>query len=98
MCIDIGVVGQIHDNVQLPFIDVDGLYFGSGRKHKLCFSKRSYVNLPSPYSNCTDQVNFAMHVLYNNYDNADYGYSQLTCLTTCSQAYRYIGINNLENL
>ncbi|CAF1366469.1 unnamed protein product, partial [Rotaria sordida] len=83
----VGMVGMIHDNAQMPLIDIAGLPFGSGRKHKLCFTKRSYSILPSPYSHCTDQVSFAMQALFNSSGNADYGYSQLTCITLCMQTY-----------
>ncbi|CAF1274324.1 unnamed protein product [Rotaria sp. Silwood1] len=83
----VGMVGMIHDNTQMPLIDIAGLYFGTGRKHKLSFTKRSYSILSSPYSSCTDQVSFAMQALFNSSGNADYGYSQLTCGILCGQAY-----------
>jgi len=90
MHIGIGMVGMIHDNTQLPLVDIAGLHFGTGQKHKLCFKTKMNFILPAPYSTCTDQVTFAMQTLFNHYDKADYAYSQLLCFAICIQTYTYV--------
>jgi hypothetical protein len=81
------MVAMIHDNTELPLIDVAGIELVPGRRHKLSYQKRSSHSLPAPYSDCTDEVSPAMHAMFNNYAGADYAYSQGVCYVLCTQAY-----------
>ncbi|CAF3287705.1 unnamed protein product [Rotaria sp. Silwood2] len=84
-----GMVAMIHDNTQLPLIDVAGLVLAPGRRHKLGYKKKTYQFLSSPYTDCTTKIPLAMKAMFNEYEGADYAYSQGVCYTLCTQAYIY---------
>lgn len=84
------MVAMIHDNTQLPQIDIAGIELVPGRKHKLGYKKRNNIFLPSPYTECTSNIPLAMQGMFNKYDGADYAYSQGVCYTLCAQAYMYV--------
>jgi hypothetical protein len=81
------MVGMLHDNTALPLVEAAGLYFAPGRKHKLGFRKKAVTMLPSPYTTCTEEIPLALHLLFDQYDGADYAYSQDLCDLLCIQAY-----------
>ena len=81
------MVAMIHDNTELPMIDVRGIYLGSGRKHKLMYKKRVYELQGAPYSRCTSDVPPAMRAMFERYNDTDYGYSPVLCNELCVQAY-----------
>ncbi|CAF1520876.1 unnamed protein product [Rotaria sp. Silwood1] len=87
--ISVGMVAMIHDNTELPLIEVAGIQLDPGRKHKFGYKKRTYESLSSPYSDCTNEVSLAMQAMFNRYAGADYAYSQVLCYMTCVQAYIY---------
>ena len=82
-----GFVAMIHDNTQLPQIDVAGVMLATGRKHKLGYRKKTTYFLPSPYTDCTNKIPLAMQAMFQQYEGADYAYSQSVCYTLCIQAY-----------
>ena len=82
-----GFVTMIHDNTQLPQIDVAGVMLSPGRKHKLGYRKKTTYYLPSPYTDCTNKIPPAMQAMFKLYEGADYAYSQSLCITLCMQAY-----------
>ncbi|CAF1169446.1 unnamed protein product [Rotaria magnacalcarata] len=71
-----GIVAMIHDNTQLPLIDVAGILLEPGRKHKLGYKKKQYKFLPSPYTYCTTDIPRPMRAMFDQYEGADYAYSQ----------------------
>ncbi len=81
------MVAMIHDNTQLPLIDIAGIYLMPGRKHKLSYKKKATYFLPSPYTDCTDKIPSVMQAMFDQYEGADYSYSQDVCYTLCTQAY-----------
>ncbi|CAF2570758.1 unnamed protein product [Rotaria sp. Silwood2] len=85
----IGMVGLIHDNTQIPLIDANGIGLAPGRQHKLSFKKKTNFFLSSPYTSCTNNIPLSMKLMLNDYNGADYGYSQLSCFELCIQAYAY---------
>ncbi|CAF0925314.1 unnamed protein product [Rotaria sp. Silwood1] len=85
----IGMVGLVHDNSQIPFMNPNGIGLAPGRKHKLSFRKKTNFFLSSPYTSCTNNIPLSMKVMLNEYNGADYGYSQLLCYELCIQAYAY---------
>ncbi|CAF1125475.1 unnamed protein product [Rotaria sordida] len=85
----IGMVGLVHDNAQVPLIDANGIGLAPGRKYKLSFTKKTNFFLSSPYTSCTDNIPLSMKVMFNDYNGADYSYSQLSCYELCMQAYTY---------
>ncbi|CAF1327291.1 unnamed protein product [Rotaria sordida] len=87
--VTVGMVAMIHDNTQLPLIDVAGIELTPGRKHKLGYKKKQINFLSSPYTECTNQVPLVMQAMYNRYGGADYAYSQGVCYLLCIQAYIY---------
>ncbi|CAF3341058.1 unnamed protein product [Rotaria socialis] len=84
-----GMVTMIHDNTQLPLINVAGILLTPGRKHKLGYKKKQYTFLPSPYTYCTTNIPRPMRAMFDQYEGADYAYSQGVCYTLCTQAYIY---------
>ena len=78
---------MIHDNAQVPVIDVVGIELAPGRKHKFGYKKKTRYYLPAPYSDCTDTIPLAMQAMFDRYVGADYAYSQDVCYTLCTQAY-----------
>lgn len=82
-----GMVTMIHDNTELPLIDIAGIDLATGRKHKLNYKKRHNQFLPPPYSKCTTKISPEMYAMFNNYGGADYVYSQDVCYILCTQAY-----------
>lgn len=85
--VTVGMVALIHDNTELPLIDVAGIELGTGQKHKLSYKKRNNIFLPSPYTDCTMDIPPAMDAMFKNYRGADYVYSQGVCYTICIQSY-----------
>ncbi len=82
-----GLVAMIHDNTELPQIDIAGIMLAPGRKHKLGYKKKATYFLPSPYTDCTNKIPPVMQSMFNQYEGADYAYSQTVCYTLCTQAY-----------
>jgi hypothetical protein len=82
-----GVVALVHDNTQLPLIEQAGIELAPGRRHKLGYGKKTTYFLRSPYTTCTDNVSFSMKAMFENYNNADYGYSETLCYQLCGQVY-----------
>lgn len=83
----VGLVTAVHDNAQPPPIDTAGIYLTAGQHHKLSYTKKINQFLPSPYTRCTDQVDPSMALFYEQFGNADYGYSQFLCYLACIQVY-----------
>lgn len=81
------MVAMIHDNTELPLIDIAGIQLESGRKHKLSYKKKTYYLLPSPYSDCTNNIPQTMQAMFNRYSGADYAYSKALCYILCTQTY-----------
>ena len=78
---------MVHDNDELPLIEVEGIQLAGGRRHKLSYKKRTNQLLPAPYSDCTDKVSLPMQALFNRYGDADYSYSQTICYSICTQTF-----------
>ena len=82
------MVAMLHHNTELPIVEDTAIELVPGRKHKLMYKKKASYFLPAPYSDCTDKVPLAMRAMFDEYEGADYGYSQTMCYTLCFQAYR----------
>lgn len=78
---------MIHDNTQLPQVEVASIELAPGRKHKLGYKRTTNYFLSSPYTDCTTDVPLVMQAMYDHYEGADYEYSQSVCYTLCIQAY-----------
>ena len=78
---------MIHNNSELPLIDVGGILLGPGKRHKLAFKKRVHELLPSPYTQCTEQIPAVMKTMFSRFNGADYRYSQVICNNLCVQTY-----------
>ena len=81
------MVAMIHDNTELPLIEVAGIELAPGRRHKLSYKKSTHQLLPSPYSDCTNTIPLVMLTMFDQYEGADYAYSQVLCNTLCIQTY-----------
>ena len=86
-CVGHGIAGMVHDNAQLPAVELGSMLFGPGQHHRLTYTKRTNIFLKAPYTNCNDQVNAATQAMMNQYDGTDYGYSQYQCFIPCIQQY-----------
>ncbi|CAF3221854.1 unnamed protein product [Rotaria sp. Silwood2] len=84
-----GMMALVHDNTQLPLIETAGIELAPGRRHKLGYRKKATYFLSSPYTKCTDKVPFSMQAMFENYNNADYLYSEALCYQLCGQVYTY---------
>jgi hypothetical protein len=84
------MVAMIHDNTELPLIEKAGIQLAPGRRHKLSYKKKTYQLLPPPYSQCTTKIPLVMQAMFNQYQGADYSYSQVLCYTLCIQTYVYV--------
>jgi len=87
LCIGIGMVVMVHDNAEVPSIDLAAMLIGPGQHHKLSYTKKISSFLPPPYTACTDQVSPGMQLIYDQYESTDYGYSQDQCYIACIQSY-----------
>ncbi|CAF0721362.1 unnamed protein product [Adineta ricciae] len=87
--VSVGIVIMVHDNDQLPLIDIEGIQLASGGRHKLSYKKRTNQLLPAPYSECTDKISLPMQALFDRYGDADYSYSQTICYSICTQTFIY---------
>ena len=81
------MIAMIHDNRQMPPIDIAGILLAPGRKHKLGYKKKIGHFLSSPYTRCTIAIPLAMKAVFNQYEGADYAYSRSLCHSLCTQAY-----------
>jgi hypothetical protein len=81
------MVALVHDNAEIPIIELAAMQLGPGRHNKLSYTKTTNLFLPSPYTTCNDQVNLGMQVIYDQYYGTDYGYSIYQCYAACIQAY-----------
>ncbi|UJR19323.1 hypothetical protein I4U23_022452 [Adineta vaga] len=84
-----GMMAMVHDNEQLPLIERAGMTLAPGFKHRLTFTKKTVYSLPSPYSSCTNEIPLAMKIMFDQYEGADYTYSEDICYIICAQAYIY---------
>ena len=82
-----GMVAMVHDNRELPPIDIVGIELGTGRKHKVGYRTKANHFLSSPYTKCTRKIPPGMKEVYSQYPGTDYAYSQGICYTLCIQAY-----------
>ena len=81
------MITMIHDNTEMPLIDIAGIGLSPGRKHKLGYKKRSNHFLPPPYTQCTTKIPATMQTMFSQYQGIDYVYSQGACYLLCIQAY-----------
>jgi hypothetical protein len=88
-----GVMVMLHDNRQLPLIELAGMALGPGLKHRITFTRKSAEFLRPPYTGCTDKIHLAMQAMFNRYQQANYSYSQFLCFTNCIQEYTYVNVS-----
>lgn len=68
-------------------IDIGGIEFGGGRRHKVSYKKRMYQFLDPPYSDCTKSISPEMNATFQLYPGTDYDYSKAVCYELCTQRY-----------
>ncbi|UJR16279.1 hypothetical protein I4U23_003185 [Adineta vaga] len=85
----IGAVVLVHDNRQLPYIEMRAQQLAPGQHHKLGYEKKTSYFLPSPYTVCSNTLTTGMQAMFNEYHGTDYGYLEIACFLTCSQSYVY---------
>ena len=83
----IGLVSVIHDNTQVPLIDVTGIYLSPGRRYKLGYKKKTTFFLSAPYTRCNVKIRPVMQKLFSNFNGADYRYSTTICSIQCRQSF-----------
>lgn len=82
-----GIVAMVHDNQEMPLIDISGLYLSAGIRHKLSYKKRNRFYLSTPYTDCTMVIPPSMQAMFREFSGADFQYSQGICNILCTQAY-----------
>ena len=95
--ISAGMVTMIHDNTELPLIDVAGIHLIPGRKHRLTYRKKTSYFLQSPYTDCTEKIPLSMQTMFDQYVGADFAYSQDVCRLNCKQSYTSVIIEHAED-
>ncbi|CAF0778792.1 unnamed protein product [Adineta steineri] len=85
----IGMIGMVHNNVQLPLIDSAGIALATGFKHRITYTKKTISYLRAPYSTCDDKIPSMMQAMFDNYQGAEYEYSEDICYELCTQVYVY---------
>ena len=83
----VGMIGMVHDNVQIPMIDYAGMALATGFKHRLTYTKKTITYLRAPFSTCDDQIPAMMQAMFDNYQGAEYEYSEDICYELCTQVY-----------
>jgi hypothetical protein len=78
---------MIHDNAQLPDIEMAGMQLAPGQHHKMSYTKKTNFVLSAPYSTCNDKNNLGMQLMFDQYHDTNYGYSEFSCFSVCIQAY-----------
>lgn len=79
----------MHDNSELPRIEVSGMELVPGFRHRLTYRGRIDTLEPAPYSTCTEDIPLSMQVMYEHYQGADFAYSERICMATCIQVHKY---------
>ncbi len=83
----VGMMAMVHDNTQMPNVDMGGMELGPGRLHRLGYTKQASYTLASPYSSCSDSIYFGLQVTFDQFQNVEYTYSEINCYIVCIQAY-----------
>jgi hypothetical protein len=81
---------MVHDNTQLPLIDVVGIQLAPGRKHKLGYSLKTNSFLSKPYTTCADTITTGMQAMFDQFSGAEYAYGQEICYKVAIQTYVYV--------
>jgi hypothetical protein len=81
------MVAMVHDNVQVPSVEMAGMLIGPGQHHRMSYTKQTSSFLSAPYTDCNDKLNLGMQAKFDQYNGTDYGYSQAECYFACIQAY-----------
>lgn len=82
-----GIVSFVHDNGQIPEIELSAMGLGTGQKHTLVFTKKVSYFLSEPYTNCSGELRADHQRMIEYFTDADYEYSQFLCYTLCAQSY-----------
>ena len=85
---------MLHNNTQLPLVDRVGIQLAPGRKHRLGYTKKINLFLPSPYTTCKDQVTLGMQAIFDQFSGADYSYGEEICFQVAVQTYAYVRDHN----
>ncbi|CAF1442690.1 unnamed protein product [Rotaria sp. Silwood1] len=85
----VGMIAMVHDNAQLPLIDSAGMALATGFKHRITYTKKIISYLRSPYSTCNDEIPPMMQAMFDNYQGAEYGYSEDICYELCTEVFTY---------
>ncbi|CAF0993422.1 unnamed protein product [Rotaria sordida] len=85
----VGMIAMVHDNAQLPLIDSAGMALATGFKHRITYTKKIVSYLRSPYSTCDEKIPPMMQAMFDNYQGAEYGYSEDICYELCTQVFTY---------
>ncbi|CAF1331203.1 unnamed protein product [Rotaria sp. Silwood1] len=84
-----GITALVHDNTQIPNIDSNGIELEPGRRHRIGYRRKRAKFLSSPYTDCANKISRSFNAMLENYNQADYNYSQTDCLQVCLQTYVY---------
>ena len=81
------MVALVHDNEQVPNIEIIARQLAPGQHHRLGYTKKTSSFLPKPYTTCNNKASARLQALLDGYHDTDYGFSQLPCFLACLQAY-----------
>ncbi|CAF1186999.1 unnamed protein product [Rotaria magnacalcarata] len=84
-----GIVALVHDNSEVPNVEMEAVFLSPGRHHRLGFKKKKSLFLASPYTTCTETISPGLQIVYDAYNATDYAYSQYYCFNACIQEYIY---------
>ena len=89
---DVGLTVLLHDNVELPVPNENGLNLQPGLSHVITYHKSQTMLLPPPYTHCTSTVGVDLRALYettflDQTASSSVAYSESVCDELCEQAY-----------
>lgn len=81
---------MVHDNNEVPLVDLLGFELKSGEKYKLSFRKEASYFLPAPFTKCVNEPPLSMEPVLMNYPQANYEYSQSLCYRYVIQIFMFV--------
>lgn len=81
---------MVHDNNEVPLVDLFGFELKPGEKYKLSFRKEASYFLSAPFTKCVNEPPLSMEPVLMNYPQANYEYSQSLCYRYVIQIFMFV--------
>ena len=77
----------VHDNREMPVVELNGLVLGGGRSHRLGYTKKVHYSLGPPYSLCMDETPIMLQAAFDQISDIDYAHGEYMCSMVCYQVH-----------